>query len=422
MQQLADIATKRWGKKLSSDKLKNLLDKYKRPENCVDIKATKVNPEIWNQLNPNKRKVDLQMFNMQHVVRKVTVATLQTTNVLLQNASGSTNSNLITQSVDIVAFLGNVNTQLAQFRREQIRLVLKQKYSTICSAQVPLTSQYFGMSSSNNCGMLGNLAKLASLWVTLHSDAPILGTTVLATRSVIIKGLKEIFYGKVNTDPTERKASDQRKEIIHQLLAIRDSVSDFPTCLPRLLSYLHDCCHNFKAGRVAAHFAAWKDLTNDRVILSDVLGASIELSANPIQHRLPGHVFNDHEYSVVHQEIQKLIQKGVIMKVKYSPGQIVSGIFLLPKKDGTFRLILNLKSFNEFVTHHHFKMDSLQTIIKLVTPNCFMASIDMKDAYYSIPVKSEDRKYLRFKWEDQFYEFTCLPNGLSCAPTSSLKF
>ena len=45
-----------------------------------------------------------------------------------------------------------------------------------------------------------------------------------------------------------------------------------------------------------------------------------------------------------------------------------------------------------------------------------MASIDMKDAYYSIPVKSEDRKYLRFKWEDQFYEFTCLPNGLSCAP------
>ena len=115
------------------------------------------------------------------------------------------------------------------------------------------------------------------------------------------------------------------------------------------------------------------------LILSDVLRASIELSANPSQHRLPGHAFNEHEYPVVHQEIQKLIQKGVIMKVKYSPGQIVSGIFLLPKKDGNIRLILNLKSFNEFVTRHHFKMDSPQAIIKLVTPNCFMASIDMKD-------------------------------------------
>ena len=52
-----------------------------------------------------------------------------------------------------------------------------------------------------------------------------------------------------------------------------------------------------------------------------------------------------------------------------------------------------------------------------------MASIDMKDAYYSIPIKREDRQYLRFNWEDQFYEFTCLPNGLSCAPPppSSLK-
>lgn len=79
---------------------------------------------------------------MQQVVRKVTFATLQTTKVLLQNASGSTNSNLIKQSVDVVAMLGHVNTQLAQFRREQIKHALKQEYSTICSAEVPLTSQY----------------------------------------------------------------------------------------------------------------------------------------------------------------------------------------------------------------------------------------------------------------------------------------
>ena len=184
-------------------------------------------------------------------MRKVTFATLHTTNALLQNASGSTNSNLITPSVDVVALLGHVNTQLAQFRREQIKPALKEEFSTICSSEVPLTSQYlFGDELAKQ--LRDTLAKLATLWVTLQSDAPILGATVLATRRVIIKGLKEIFYGKV---------------IIDQLLAIRDSVRDFPTFLPRLLSYLHDRCHHFKAGRVAAHFVAWKDLTNDRVIL-----------------------------------------------------------------------------------------------------------------------------------------------------------
>lgn len=50
-----------------------------------------------------------------------------------------------------------------------------------------------------------------------------------------------------------------------------------------------------------------------------------------------------------------------------------------------------------------------------------MASIDMNDAYYPIPVKSEDRKYLRFTWEDQFYEFTCLPNGLCVPPRQFTK-
>ena len=38
--------------------------------------------------------------------------------------------------------------------------------------------------------------------------------------------------------------------------------------------------------------------------------------------------------------------------------------------------------------------------------------LDLKDAYYSVPVNPQHRKYLRF----EFYEFTCLPNGLASAP------
>ena len=45
-----------------------------------------------------------------------------------------------------------------------------------------------------------------------------------------------------------------------------------------------------------------------------------------------------------------------------------------------------------------------------------MAVIDLKDAYYSVPIRTEDRKYLRFEHEGQLYEFVCLPNGLSSAP------
>lgn len=61
-------------------------------------------------------------------------------------------------------------------------------------------------------------------------------------------------------------------------------------------------------------------------------------------------------------------------------------------------------------------MDSLQSAIVLMTPNCFMASIDLKDAYYSVPVAQEFQRFLKFKWRDKAYQFICLPNGLSPAP------
>jgi len=66
-------------------------------------------------------------------------------------------------------------------------------------------------------------------------------------------------------------------------------------------------------------------------------------------------------------------------------------------------------------------MDTLNTIIKLVEKDCFMASIDWKDAYYSVPIAKSDRKYLRFLWKGKLYQFTCLPNGLSCGPRKFTK-
>ena len=48
--------------------------------------------------------------------------------------------------------------------------------------------------------------------------------------------------------------------------------------------------------------------------------------------------------------------------------------------------------------------------------NCYMASVDLRDAYYLVPIDEEYRTFLRFSWRGQLFQFTCLPNGLSCAP------
>lgn len=61
-------------------------------------------------------------------------------------------------------------------------------------------------------------------------------------------------------------------------------------------------------------------------------------------------------------------------------------------------------------------MHSLKTALDLVTPNVYMSSIDLSDAYFTVSIAQEYRKYLKFRWRGKLYQFTCIPNGLACAP------
>ena len=191
-------------------------------------------------------------------------------------------------------------------------------------------------------------------------------------------------------------------------------------------SALHKSRMSFQAGQVRHFIKNWAILTSDPFILNAVKHYHIEFEGDfPIQTQRPYQIrFSAEETQIIDSEILKYSSKRVIEPACVTPESFVSTIFIRPKKDGSHRMILNLKPFNEFVDYNHFKMDTFQTDMKLNRPGCFMASIDLKDAYYSIPVADEDRKFLMFEWKGTFYQFTCLPNGLSCAPrvfTKNLK-
>lgn len=94
----------------------------------------------------------------------------------------------------------------------------------------------------------------------------------------------------------------------------------------------------------------------------------------------------------------------------------MSSIFLVPKPDGSYRLILNLKKLNEFIETDHFKLEDFRVAKRLISPGYFMGKLDLKDAYYAVSIHPRYRKYLRFTVEGAIYEFNCLPFGLNTAP------
>jgi len=175
---------------------------------------------------------------------------------------------------------------------------------------------------------------------------------------------------------------------------------------------------SFQAGELKHFLPQWEAITNDPTILQIVSGVKLEFnnSVAPVQHSGRPSVFNSHQHSIVNAEIAKLLAKGVIVPAAQETEEFISTIFLRPKKDGTHRTILNLKACNEFIAYHHFKMDTLEAAVNMMRPGCFMASVDLKDAYYTVPIHPSHQKYLKFCFDSAFYKYTCLPNGLASAP------
>ena len=122
------------------------------------------------------------------------------------------------------------------------------------------------------------------------------------------------------------------------------------------------------------------------------------------------------EMTNIDAEIKKLSSKRVIEPTSHYCNEVIFDAFV-----NTHRKILNLNKLNQHANKLHCKMDILNTITKLVDKDCFMASTDPKDAYYSVPMAAPYRKYLRFSWRGNLYQFTCSPNGLFCGPRKFTK-
>ena len=91
-------------------------------------------------------------------------------------------------------------------------------------------------------------------------------------------------------------------------------------------------------------------------------------------------------------------------------------LFIVPKPNQKWRPILDLSALNKFLSVKTFKMETPETIRLSLQQGEWVTSLDFSDAYFHIPVHVTSRKYLRFHFQNQSYQFRALPFGLSTAP------
>jgi len=147
-----------------------------------------------------------------------------------------------------------------------------------------------------------------------------------------------------------------------------------------------------------------------------VKGYKIPFKAFPPPTVCSQSILSSEDTAVMNQLIPKMVKAGVVSTCDHDSREFISPVFLVPKKDGTKRFILNLKMLNLYVKEEHFKIEDLRTAKRLISKGDYFASIDLQEAYWHVPIHETYKIYLRFMFGGQLYQFNCLPFGLSSAP------
>ena len=117
--------------------------------------------------------------------------------------------------------------------------------------------------------------------------------------------------------------------------------------------------------------------------------------------------------------LQSLLSKNAIERVENVKSLgFYSRLFLVPKPHERWRPVIDLSRLNTFLHIEKFKMETPESIRTSLIPGEWVLSIDLSDAYLRIPIHPNSRKYLRFCYRSQLFQFTSFPFGLVTAPRS----
>lgn len=114
--------------------------------------------------------------------------------------------------------------------------------------------------------------------------------------------------------------------------------------------------------------------------------------------------------------IPDLLSRHVIRKVQFSCPRFFSRLFVVPKKGGSLRLVIDLSRLNKFIVVPTFRMESVWTIAAGWLEAAWGITVDLEDAYFNVPISELFQHFFAFVVDGEVYIFLRLPFGLALAP------
>ena len=109
-------------------------------------------------------------------------------------------------------------------------------------------------------------------------------------------------------------------------------------------------------------------------------------------------------------ELDKMLALGVVQP---SSSAWASPVLLVKKPSGEYRFCFDGRKLNSLTRHDAYPLPMVDQILNKLTGAQYLSSIDLKAAFWQIPLEDESREKTAFVVPGRgLYEFTVLPFGL----------
>ncbi|KAH7825988.1 uncharacterized protein MONOS_4559 [Monocercomonoides exilis] len=173
-------------------------------------------------------------------------------------------------------------------------------------------------------------------------------------------------------------------------------------------------------GRTALFLSAWKRIGEEKLISNGVQAMwkskQSRKALSRAQFRDGACLLNQQKIEEFKKILEEQLRTGVVIPMEQREVKHRNNVFLIQKKSGSWRQILDCWKQNAAVKRTHFKCDGEKTGERLIRRKDYAVSLDLEQAYYLIPVSRELIPYLAFRFMGKDYSFKGMPFGFVDAP------
>lgn len=166
-----------------------------------------------------------------------------------------------------------------------------------------------------------------------------------------------------------------------------NSISEVESDIPGINSITVDPEFSEYLGDVKSLIAEFPDVFNDKPGFCDLIMHRINLVEGAKPFKIPPYRVSPAKRASIVSQVEDLLKYGIITQIS---SEFSSSPVLLPKKDGTWRLVVDYRQLNKITVPDHYPLPTAESILSQLNGSECYSTFDLVKAFWQLALHPDD--------------------------------